>query len=113
LNGIVIDCYDFKPDLRDDITSADLIISHCGAGSILEILRAKKKAIGVINSNLLDNHQVELADKMEECGYMALARTPEDLVTVLSGFDSRALIEYPAANPRLIFEEVSRLIRFP
>jgi beta-1,4-N-acetylglucosaminyltransferase len=37
LRGIDYDCFQFKPNLNTDMIGADLIISHCGAGSILEV----------------------------------------------------------------------------
>ena len=63
-HGIRFHCYRFKPSIDDDLQQADLVISHAGAGSIFESLRAKKPLIVVINNTLADNHQVELADAM-------------------------------------------------
>lgn len=113
VDALKIDCYDYKPHLRDDIESADLVISHCGAGTILEILHARKTAIGVINQDLLDNHQVELADKMEQEHYMAIARSPENLREVLNSMDQYHIQDYGDPNPELFLGEVSRLVRFP
>ena len=45
---------------------ADVIISHAGAGSVMEALRLKKKLIVVVNDLLMDNHQVELATALED-----------------------------------------------
>lgn len=44
--------------------SADLIISHAGAGSVLEALEYQKHLIVVTNNLLMDNHQIELAEEM-------------------------------------------------
>ena len=41
---------------------ADMIISHCGAGSVLEAISLRKFLIVVVNSTLQGNHQTELAD---------------------------------------------------
>ncbi len=35
-----VQVYQYKPSLQSDAQSADLIISHAGAGSVLEALRA-------------------------------------------------------------------------
>lgn len=90
---------------------ADLIITHCGAGSILEVLHLRKRAIGVINDKLLDNHQIELADAMENDKYMVIARTPQDLVNVLTScrWDERRI--YPDPEPNLFLNELSTLVR--
>ncbi|CCF58907.1 hypothetical protein KAFR_0F03110 [Kazachstania africana CBS 2517] len=50
--------------------SADLVISHAGTGSILDSLRLHKPLIVVINEDLMDNHQQQIADKFEELGYV-------------------------------------------
>lgn len=54
--------YRFKSNLHDDMCAADIIISHAGAGSILESTALRKPLICVVNSTLQDNHQTELAD---------------------------------------------------
>ena len=53
-----------------DMKSADLVISHAGAGSIMESLRLKKALIVVVNQDLMDNHQIELAEAMQEANYL-------------------------------------------
>jgi len=40
----------------EKIKSADFIISHCGAGTILEALRLNKSLLAVINNSLMNNH---------------------------------------------------------
>ncbi len=43
--------------LEDLINEADVVISHCGAGILLESLRSKgAKCIAVVNESLMDNH---------------------------------------------------------
>ena len=74
---------------------ADLILSHAGAGSLLEALdissstkptsKQKKIVNAVINSKLMDNHQLELADELEKRKHICVTRdcisewTSEDL----------------------------------
>ena len=60
-------------DLKKEISNADLIISHAGAGTILEVLELKKSLITVINQDLMDNHQLELAEKMKSEGYCEMS----------------------------------------
>eukprot|EP00794_Sanderia_malayensis_P005906 gene5906-6592_t len=83
-NLIQINWYRFKPSIQEDINNADLIISHAGAGSVLETLRSGKPSIVVVNEKLMDNHQTELAEAFAEknnlvcCNTRSLASTIEE-----------------------------------
>ena len=76
-------CYRFKPDLLEDMQASDLIISHCGAGSILEAMNLRKPLIVVVNSTLQGNHQTELSDALAVEGH-CLSTSPTLLRTILS-----------------------------
>lgn len=57
-------------NFEKQIENCDLVISHAGAGTCLEVLYKKKPLIVVINEDLMDNHQIELADELEKNGYL-------------------------------------------
>uniref|UniRef100_A0A8C4QH24 UDP-N-acetylglucosamine transferase subunit ALG13 n=1 Tax=Eptatretus burgeri TaxID=7764 RepID=A0A8C4QH24_EPTBU len=63
-SGMNVLAYRFKGSLDEDIARASLIISHAGAGSCLEALRAKKPLVAVVNEQLMGNHQMELATQL-------------------------------------------------
>lgn len=67
---LLIECYDYKDSIAQDLQNASLVVSHAGAGSILETLSLKKPLIVVVNERLMDNHQYELAEKMAHEGYL-------------------------------------------
>ncbi len=69
LPGLQIEAFQYSPNLDAEIGNADLVVSHAGAGSIIEALRAKKPLIVCANETLMDNHQVELAAKLDYEGY--------------------------------------------
>ncbi len=54
----------FARTLKEYIEKADLVIIHAGAGTIIEALRCRKRLIVVVNSRLMDNHQLEIAEKL-------------------------------------------------
>lgn len=83
--GITVECYRLKNNISEDITSSNLVISHAGAGSCIEVLNAKKPLIVVVNENLMDNHQTELAAQLHADGYL-LYCTPATLATTLKQF---------------------------
>ncbi|PAA52438.1 hypothetical protein BOX15_Mlig018171g6 [Macrostomum lignano] len=62
--------YRFKPSLAADIAAAGLVISHAGAGSVLESLNAGKRLLVVVNDDLMHNHQTELAHRVARDGHL-------------------------------------------
>lgn len=84
---IKVEVYRFKPNLDEDMNRAKLIISHCGAGSILEAVKNEKELIVVVNSSLQDNHQTELADAMSAAGY-CISTTPQALCSIIESKNS-------------------------
>lgn len=62
--------------------SADLVISHAGAGSVLEALENRKHLIVVINDLLMDNHQVELARQLYKDEHLYYCSCQELLHTI-------------------------------
>ncbi|KAG2225566.1 hypothetical protein INT45_013677 [Circinella minor] len=67
--------YAYKPSITEDMENASLVISHAGAGSILQALRIPKPLIVVNNIYLMDNHQQELSQAMQGKGY-CICSTP-------------------------------------
>ncbi|KAL1742250.1 glycosyltransferase family 1 protein [Schizophyllum fasciatum] len=93
-HGIEQEYYRFKPSLREDYERADLVISHAGSGTILDVLRIPKPLIIVPNPTLLDNHQQELADVLEQQGHL-VASTPGTLAHDIASFDATSLTPFP------------------
>jgi UDP-N-acetylglucosamine transferase subunit ALG13 len=105
--GLAVEIYRFKPNLDFDMATADVIISHCGAGSILEGVRNKKKMVLVVNSSLQDNHQTELADALCSINNSFIIAEPDTVAVLLpnyspssSNHNESSLKEIPIANPQ-------------
>lgn len=101
-------CHD--PQYKRHVEAADLVISHAGAGSIMDALSMRKKIVVVVNTLLMDNHQAELADAMAAQNY-CIATTCEHLAATLKTADLDALVPYPepdeSAFPRLVDQVMS------
>mmetsp|Transcript_24181 Transcript_24181/g.35829 ORF Transcript_24181/g.35829 Transcript_24181/m.35829 type:complete len:175 (+) Transcript_24181:126-650(+) len=82
--------YDYKDTLEQDMDRADLILSHAGAGTIMEALRKKRRIVVVINTLLMNNHQQELANAMSSRGHLFVVKEPSDLsdIEIWDDFDS-------------------------
>jgi beta-1,4-N-acetylglucosaminyltransferase len=110
-DNVEILAYRYKKSIGDDILNADLIISHAGAGSVMESLEANKKLIVVINEMLMDNHQLELAEKMHDEGY-SLYTTCEGLREKIELINSRncQLKTYARGQPSLFGVHLNKIM---
>ncbi|KAG9318719.1 hypothetical protein JVU11DRAFT_818 [Chiua virens] len=93
--GVDIDTWRFKPSIQDEIERADLVISHAGSGTILDVLRSGKPLVVVPNATLMDNHQEELALQLDSLGHLK-ATSVDDLPSTIASFDRNVLVPFPA-----------------
>jgi beta-1,4-N-acetylglucosaminyltransferase len=89
-HDIMFDYFRFKPSLDEEMKIADLVISHCGAGSILEALSLDKTLIVVVNESLQENHQIELAEQLSQEHY-CVSVLPKELLSTLSNFSNESV----------------------
>lgn len=65
---------------------ADLIVTHAGAGSMLQAIQNHKKIIAVPRlekyGEHVNDHQIELAQKFESLGYLIAYQDGEDFIQV-------------------------------
>ncbi|KAI0206740.1 glycosyltransferase family 1 protein [Astrocystis sublimbata] len=82
-DSLTITTFSYAPDLKQYYLQASksdggeggkrdrgVIISHAGSGSILEALEVDSKLVAVPNPELMDNHQLEIAEEMEAQGFL-------------------------------------------
>jgi beta-1,4-N-acetylglucosaminyltransferase len=106
--------YRFKPSLEQDMRDASLIISHAGAGSILEGMRLGAFMVVVVNDALMHNHQQELAEELHAREHL-LATVPSKLPELLLSLSERSpnLTPMPAADetafPQFVAKELGIL----
>ncbi|XP_035902871.1 UDP-N-acetylglucosamine transferase subunit ALG13 homolog [Anopheles stephensi] len=90
LTNIRLSAYGLKSSIGDDIATADLVISHAGAGSCIEVLEAGKPLIVVVNETLMNNHQTELAERLSKDKNLFYC-TPNTLRETLAACDLNQL----------------------
>ncbi|KAH7914965.1 glycosyl transferase [Hygrophoropsis aurantiaca] len=92
--GVDIEAWKYKASIQTDIERADLVISHSGSGTVLDVLRLGKPLIVVPNPTLLDNHQEELASELENLGYLKAASVG-NLQETIANFEPSSLVPFP------------------
>ncbi|XP_062536467.1 UDP-N-acetylglucosamine transferase subunit ALG13 homolog [Armigeres subalbatus] len=98
-NDIEVQFYDLKSSIAEDIEQADLVISHAGAGSCIEVLGAGKPLLVVVNETLMDNHQTELADQLFKEGHLKYC-TPSTLAQTLAEGGFNRLKKFPPGSAK-------------
>lgn len=111
--GMSVEMEALVSSLADQIDRADLVIGHCGSGTVLDVLRGPifpppKDALTrhptlilVPNDTLMDRHQQELAEEIARQNW-ATVTTVEDLVDTLRTTlprQSRSLLSVPLPPP--------------
>lgn len=95
----------------EQIEKSDLVISHAGAGTCLEVLRKRKPLLVVINEDLMDNHQAELAEQLEKDGYLRYC-TCKTLREMLENTHFEELKPYPNSDPNLFSRYLDNCMGF-
>jgi beta-1,4-N-acetylglucosaminyltransferase len=116
-----VEMYDFKPSLLVDMQRSSLIISHAGAGTVMEVLRQQhQRLVVVINNSLMDNHQMELAQAMASRNYLHVVRSPQDMnlstsfaaLNIWDAFESFRPTRFPPGSDQDFSTKVHEFYRF-
>ncbi|CAG9332731.1 unnamed protein product [Blepharisma stoltei] len=100
----------FSPSLDEFMENADLIISHAGAGSILEALRKNKKLIVVVNQKLMDNHQLEIAKELSDRNHLIMCENPDELSSAVRKLETAEIKPLPPSNTQELMQEIVDLL---
>ncbi|XP_060741438.1 UDP-N-acetylglucosamine transferase subunit ALG13 homolog isoform X1 [Tachysurus vachellii] len=109
--GLRLEVFCFKESIAENIQSADLVISHAGAGSCLEVLGAGKPLLVVINDKLMDNHQLELAKQLQADGHL-LYCTCSTLAETLRNMDLSTLLPFQRGQPENFAQFLDKAVGF-
>ena len=109
--GLVVEYFQFKPSIREDIEAADLVISHAGAGSVLETLGARKPLLVVINDELMGNHQTELARQLYKDGHLYFCNCGT-LLETLDTANFSILKPFNPGKPELFSQFLDKMMGF-
>ncbi|CAK4708607.1 hypothetical protein LEN26_006069 [Aphanomyces euteiches] len=99
-SGLTTSFYRFNPEYKADIRRASLVLSHAGAGSIMDTLVERKALIVIPNNKLMDNHQEELAVALAKRQHL-IQTTCDGLAACLESMDLTRLVPYPEIDEDL------------
>ncbi|KAF4399090.1 hypothetical protein G4B88_023684 [Cannabis sativa] len=112
-NGsLAVDYFTFSSSIADHLRSASLVISHAGSGSIFETLRLGKPLIVVVNEDLMDNHQTELAEELANRKHLYYAH-PQTLNQIIKDMNLDSLVPYHSGDATPVAKLVNRFLGFP
>ncbi|GLI61930.1 hypothetical protein VaNZ11_004456 [Volvox africanus] len=109
--GVEIEYFEYSSSLASYISSAALVISHAGSGSIFETLTAGVPLIVVPNPLLMDNHQVELGEQLAAMGHLVSA-APDELLAAVQCFDASRLVPYTKGSAQGMVRAIDRQMGF-
>ncbi|KAG5472275.1 hypothetical protein LSCM1_03674 [Leishmania martiniquensis] len=75
--GLLVEAFSYRPHLDAVIRGAALVITHAGAGTILEGLQAQRALVVVPNRQLMSDHQLELAEALAAGGFLFCVQVAE------------------------------------
>ncbi|KAL6989656.1 N-acetylglucosaminyldiphosphodolichol N-acetylglucosaminyltransferase [Sarracenia purpurea var. burkii] len=108
---LVVDYFTFSSSIADNLRSASLVISHAGSGSIFETLKLGKPLIVVVNEDLMDNHQSELAEELAEMKHLFCAR-PQTLPHTIKDMNLETLVPYVPGDAKPVSKLINRFLGF-
>ncbi|KAF5738326.1 UDP-N-acetylglucosamine transferase subunit ALG13 isoform X1 [Tripterygium wilfordii] len=108
--SLSVDYFNFSSSIADHLRSASLVISH--AGSIFETLQFAKPLIVVVNEDLMDNHQSELAEELADRKHLFCAH-PQTLHQIIASMDMESLLPYHPGDATPVVEYINRFLGFP
>jgi len=100
-----IEWFRLAPDLRQAYAQADVVVSHGGLGTLVEVLTLGKRLIGVSNPDRYDRHQEDLLGYLESQHQLVWCRDMGEIPRLLSEIRSMTFAPY-TAPPCTIADEI-------
>jgi UDP-N-acetylglucosamine transferase subunit ALG13 len=110
--------FSFDDNLHQYIKDASIVICHGGAGTMIEALKLNKKIIAVPRlksyDEHVDNHQVELCNKLFLDNYLMVANDEQTFITSFNDIKNHVFNKYKLNNKHFndeLTKEIKNLIR--
>ncbi|TFF92808.1 hypothetical protein EU546_07090 [Candidatus Thorarchaeota archaeon] len=105
-----IESFRFAPGLERYFRSADVVVSNCGAGTIMENVTKGRPLVAIKNPDITGGHEWELLRKMEEGNHLIWCRGLEELIDCIHRAKSMefAVFEPERLNLQELLDELLR-----
>lgn len=107
--GIDVKLFTFHTSIAEQMAQADLVVCHAGAGTCLQALHAGKPIVVVVNESLMGNHQLELAERLSDGGYLFHC-LPDRLNETLERVATSGLLPYQRGDARRLTREIDLMM---
>ena len=91
----------FAPNLDEYYHEADIIISNCGAGTIMENVTKGRKLIVIQNPDITGGHEWEIVTKMEKGNHLIWCKDIEDLEECIKAAAKKIFNQFQPAQLKL------------
>ena len=101
----------FAPSLDPYFGRAEVVVSHGGLGTIIEVLQRGVKLIGVSNPDRYDLHQEDILRALSDRGHMVWCRRLDDLAQAIERIRDQEFTPYqspPCRISEVIREHLAR-----
>jgi len=78
-----IESFRFAPNLEEQYNKAEIIISNCGAGTIMENVTKGRRLIVIQNPDVTGGHEWELVTKMEKGQHLIWCKSLNELINCI------------------------------
>jgi beta-1,4-N-acetylglucosaminyltransferase len=78
-----VEHFRFSPDLNQYYNEAEIVISNCGAGTIMENTTKGRKLIVIQNPDVTGGHEWELVRKLEKGNHLIWCRDVNELLNCI------------------------------
>lgn len=97
-NYIPVNCkhFRFAPSILEYFDQADIVVSHGGLGTLIEVIQRKKKLIGLSNPDRFDHHQEDLLKLLSDRKQIVWCKSLDMLKDCITNIDKFELVSYEA-----------------
>lgn len=84
----------FAPSLEEYYQKAEIVISNCGAGTIMENVTKGRKLIVIQNPDITGGHEWELVTKMEKGNHLLWCKEIEELANMVNTAKNKVFVKF-------------------